>query len=134
MDRVRIKCDDCPVWDGLSCLGETTPSLCRHVAEGQPGRAEQLVAIAGGNPPGALAMAGSFVAAMRALVADGGRLAPREVRQARRATCEACPFHQAVPDSCLKCGCGSVIPGGLTAKLAIASSVCPDEPPRWHAV
>lgn len=86
------------------------------------------------EPPGLPAMARSFLGAMRGLVADGGRLAPREVRKARRAECLACPLHAATPDSCSKCGCGSVVKGGLAAKRAIASSVCPDHPPRWGAV
>lgn len=84
--------------------------------------------------PGLLLKAGNFLGAMRGFVADGGRLAPREVRRARRATCDACPFHATSPDSCTKCGCGAVVPGGLSAKLAIASSFCPDKPPRWVAV
>lgn len=113
-------------------MGQTVPHLCQLAAEGQPGRAEQLIAIAEGKAPTAASMAGSFFRAMRGLVADKGRLAPREVRRARRAACEACPFHVASPDSCSKCGCGSVVPGGLAAKLAIASSECPDSPPRWR--
>lgn len=84
--------------------------------------------------PDLLGMARSFAGAMRDLIADGGRLAPRAVRKARRGCCETCPFHRAEPDSCLKCGCGSVVPGGLTAKLAIASSECPGKPPRWGPV
>lgn len=84
-------------------------------------------------PPPAAQLA-SFARAMRRLVADGGRLAPRAVRKARRAACGSCSHHVASPDSCSKCGCGSVVPGGLVAKLAIASSECPDDPPRWGPV
>jgi hypothetical protein len=86
------------------------------------------------SPPGLLAMSVSFLAAMRALVADKGRLAPRAVRKARRATCEACPHLDPRIDACRKCGCGSVVKFGLVAKLAIASSECPDDPPRWGSV
>jgi hypothetical protein len=127
-----MKCHQCPVKPPLACLGETTPSLCRRVAEGQPGRAEQLVALAEG--PSLLEMAGGFLAAMRGLVADGGRLAPRAVRKARRAACLACPHHDPGLDACRQCGCGSVIPGGLVVKRAIASSECPDSPPRFGPV
>jgi hypothetical protein len=98
-------------------------------------RDEQVRAIGAQHArPSARSMARSFLGAMRDLVADGGRIAPRDVRRYRRAACLACPRHDPARDSCSKCGCGSVVPGGLAAKLAIASSECPDDPPRWGPV
>jgi glycosyltransferase involved in cell wall biosynthesis len=45
-----MKCDQCPVGAGLTCLGEQHKPVCRDVAGGLPGRAAQLVAIANGKP------------------------------------------------------------------------------------
>jgi hypothetical protein len=59
---------------------------------------------------------------IRQFVASGGKLAPKGVRAARQATCNACPFWTGF--RCSRCGCTGL-------KLYAAATVCPDDPPRW---
>jgi hypothetical protein len=128
-----MKCHQCPVRPGLVCLGETTPSLCLRVAEGQPGRAEQLVALAEveatppDHSPSLLTMAGNFAGAVVAHALDGGRQASEAVQAERKAMCFACDLHDHVRDSCSSCGCSA-----MNLKRSWASSRCPAS--HWSAV
>jgi hypothetical protein len=128
-----MKCPHCPVRVGLACLGEQHQPACRDVANGLPGRAAQLIALAEGKPlpaaPGLVAMAGNFVKAAVAHVADGGRIAPPEVQAARRAECfsSRCGQHDGLNDKCKACGCIA-----MNLKRSWASSECPQG--RWSAV
>jgi hypothetical protein len=142
-----MKCHQCPVRPGLVCLGETTPSLCRRVAEGQPGRADQLVALAEAdaapNPtpsPSLMTMAVGLAGAVVAHVVDGGRKASQVVQDERRAICRSnvCGQHDGGKDGCTACGCGlnpalSFIGLDFELKRSLASSRCPSDPPRWTA-
>jgi hypothetical protein len=74
------RCNACPVPSGFACYGERHRRACELVAEGQPGRAEWLVAEATGSP----------------MPADAGRV---DVRIAMLA--ETCPFGAG------PCGCGT---------------------------
>ena len=132
-----MKCPQCPVRSALDCVGETHSPVCRDVEAGMPGRAAQLVALAEG--PGPLAMAANFAGAVVAHIADGGRLAPPGVQAGREAECRKCPHHDHHADSCLACGCGvvaaiSFVGLDLKFKRSWASSRCPDNPPRWTPV
>lgn len=130
-----MKCQHCPVRSALACLGERHDPVCKNVAEGQPGRAEQLVALAEAEAsPGWLERVRNLASAVVDHVADGGRLADDETREARMETCRACPRFDPSGPTCLVCGCGGVIPGGLEMKLAWASSRCPLDPPKWGSV
>jgi hypothetical protein len=126
----------------------TTPIAWEDIPAGQRAAIEAAwasypaspaIAAAPPNPPSLSAMAGSFVGAVVAHVADGGRKASAEVRAQRAATCNACPLHDPQKDACTACGCG-VIPAlsfvglDLGLKRSWASSVCPDSPPRWGPV
>jgi hypothetical protein len=132
-----MKCPHCPVAGHLTCLGETTPPLCILVEAGQPGRAEQLVALAEGGPPAEwetgpvgpslITRAGNLARSVVAHVADGGRKASAEVQAARKAECEACPL--LVDNKCSQCGCVA-----MNLKRSWASSRCPLDPPKWDAV
>jgi glycosyltransferase involved in cell wall biosynthesis len=81
------------------------------------------------KPPGLLKMGASLVKAVVAHVADAGRKASAEVQAERKAACFACPLLDKVRDRCLKCGCTA-----MNTKRSWASSVCPDDPPRWESV
>jgi hypothetical protein len=77
--------------------------------------------------PGLAEKARNLAGAVAGFVADGGRIAPPEIQAARRAECERC--ENLVNAKCRLCGC--VL---MDAKRAMASSTCPDSPPRWRAV
>jgi hypothetical protein len=128
MDGFGMRCDRCPVGAALACLGERVPHLCQLVAEGQPGRAEQLIALAEANRPGLVPKLLRLTRALVAHIRDWFRKAPRRVRAERAATCRACPQWIVERDSCKICGCM------LSIKRGWASSRCPLEPPRWDAV
>lgn len=132
-----MRCTDCPRPPGLACLGERLPHLC-----GRPDYREYL---RNHDPeqridrgPGLLERARNLATAVVDHVADGGRIAPPEVQEERRATCFGCPLHDHARDACTKCGCGmnpalSFAGVDLALKRSWASSVCPDRPPRWGA-
>lgn len=65
-------------------------------------------------------------------VLTGEALASLEVIQERSAICNVCPHN--VAGSCSKCDCSTVGGRVLSNKLAHASAVCGDTPPRWAAV
>lgn len=81
--------------------------------------------------PSLPAMAADAARSLAAHLADGGRKAPPEVQAERMTTCRACPHLEPTMPACRKCGCGSVLKGGLELKLSWASSRCPDLNPRW---
>lgn len=118
-----MKCQHCPVRAGLDCFGEKHKPACELVRAGQPGRAEQLIAMAE-NPPGLLEMAGNFAKAVAGHVANGMKPTPPDVEESRKAICMACPFHDAESDRCVKCGCN------LSIKRSWESSTCPEN--KWH--
>jgi glycosyltransferase involved in cell wall biosynthesis len=45
-----MKCDGCPVRPGLTCIGEGHRPVCRDIADGLAGRAEQLITLSEGLP------------------------------------------------------------------------------------
>jgi hypothetical protein len=69
-------------------------------------------------------MAANLVGAAAGHLASGLKMADDETREARLAICRVCP-HFRGDGRCALCGCG------LDAKVAWASSRCPDSPPRW---
>jgi hypothetical protein len=81
-----------------------------------------------------LSMAGNLVAATVAHVADGGRIAGPDVQAERLEICRTCPHFEPTMPACRRCGCGSVVKGGLELKISWASSACPLPAPRWAAV
>jgi hypothetical protein len=136
-----MKCEHCPVQSGRSCLGEIHRPVCLDVQSGLPGRAEQLVALAEPKPPGILEMAGSFVRATVAHVADGCREAPPEVQAERKRICltNACGSCVNEGRGCNACGCGvsealSFVGLDMDEKRRWASSRCPLPEPLWGPV
>lgn len=101
-----MRCAHCSVAEGLPCLGERAPPLCRDVKRGMPGRAEQLLAIAEGR----------------------ARPAAPDVQASRQAICRTCEHFDAEAYRCQICMCG------LKLRISSAASACPDNPPRWPAV
>lgn len=63
----------------------------------------------------------------------GEALVGQDVIDARLAICRECPNFVAAKTSCKLCGCSCSAAKTLVNKLAHASSVCPDKPPRWGA-
>ena len=59
---------------------------------------------------------------------SGFKLAPKEVRRARLAICEACEWYDATQKRCTQCGCVN------SAKVWIASDQCPLDPSKWPAI
>lgn len=61
---------------------------------------------------------------------SGASLATRDVRRARLAICQLCPFYNASGNlglgECQAPGCGCT-----RAKLALATARCPLKPPKW---
>lgn len=130
-----MKCEACPVREALACLGERHNPVCKDVADGMPGRAAQLVALAENppeppRPPTWPRMARSFLVALLRHLWDP-RKAPRPVRAAREAECRAnaCGKYDAAKDACASCGCGYAVPGGLALKRSWATEACPQG--RW---
>jgi hypothetical protein len=66
--------------------------------------------------------------AVKAFVRSGCAVAPRSVRKARQAVCDACPLYDAVQRRCRQCGCA------MSAKVYIAADQCPLDPPKWEAM
>jgi hypothetical protein len=73
-------------------------------------------------------MATNFGKAMVGWAKDGFKLVQPEIYEQRRTICLACehwwPEARMGTGMCRRCGCSG-------AKLWLASSVCPDRPPRW---
>lgn len=135
INETPVKCNHCPVRVGLTCLGEGSGiledglgPLCRDVANGLPGRAEQLVTLAEGTSPGLMAMAGSFARSAIAHAANGSRLASPEVQAERKRICFACSHLDKIRDRCNICGCIF-----MDTKRSWASERCPLDPPRWDS-
>lgn len=123
-----MRCPRCPVAEGLPCLGEKAPPLCRDVESGMPGRAEQLIGLAEGQPS-MLEKAANLAKAVIGHVADAGRIAPPEVQAARKAECFACSHHDHQRDRCQFCGCTL-----MNLKRSWASERCPLPTPKWGPV
>lgn len=74
-------------------------------------------------PPTILEKAVNFTKSMVGFAKSGFKFAPEEVIKERLNICGQCPNYD--NGSCRLCGCT------LQAKVRIATSVCPDNPPRW---
>ncbi len=81
-----------------------------------------------------LTKAGRLRKELTAWLKKGAPIAPREVRAQRLALCLACPLYRPEGNAGLgECGhkaCGCV----AKAKVALATSKCPLNPPKWIAV
>lgn len=79
--------------------------------------------------PTLLKMGLNLAQAAAGWAASGFAIAPQSVYDARRVTCGQCPNYSADEffHHCSICGCTGV-------KLHLATSKCPDNPPRWGAV
>ena len=75
------------------------------------------------DPPGLVEMAGNFVGAMASWLAAGFPIVDEATYKSRAGTCGGCE-HVKDNGGCAVCGCRSI-------KLWLATSQCPDNPPRW---
>lgn len=71
---------------------------------------------------------GNLFRSARLFAKSGFKLAPRDVRRARLAICQACPRYDHAQGRCLECGCAN------SAKVWIAADKCPLTPPKWESV
>jgi hypothetical protein len=123
-----VKCDHCPVSQGLRCPGEDAPVLCRNALE-RPGygavlqsHAEQM---AGKGYPSLLTQAkNAALAAVRA-VASGFAAVDQAEQERRLAICRACAHYDPDRQRCRKCGCLA------RWKARLQSEHCPLDPPKW---
>jgi hypothetical protein len=117
------------------CRYVTGPSCSRVPCPGETNIAHCEISRAAIHPrPGPVAKVGNAVKAVVAHVADNGRVASPAVQAQRMAICRACPEFEPTAPACRRCGCGTVVKGGLELKLSWASSECPLNPPRWKSV
>jgi hypothetical protein len=99
--------------DGFRTVREKFPLPGRHDVPLTPSTAE---------------LAANFAGAMSTWAQAGFKVVEREVYEKRNAICSACeywlPHGHLGLGKCRKCGCSRV-------KLWLATSKCPDSPPRW---
>jgi hypothetical protein len=93
----------------------------RHARAAGPGRAAEPAPIEAGLPsPGRMAagLAGAAMQVLAAAAKGGPVTVPEAVREARLATCRACPFYRASDGRCggaAGCGCFTPIKSHLAA-------------------
>lgn len=80
------------------------------------------------SEPSFIELSGNFAAAMAGWINAGFKIVDRDEYERRAQTCRSCDYWDAFArmgaGRCARCGCSGL-------KLWLASSACPDTPPRW---